>query len=897
MKMYRENFGFNNFNKKMLVSIFSVFIFIFVAFLSVGFAAFQTTLIMKDISAEIKYDVLVRVSNFKVSSPNNNAVAQNTDYNYNRIYGDVLLPNANSSVTYEVEVVNLGNTKAGISSITGLSNNLEYTITGGYECGDPIKNEDNQYTLGAVMKFYITIQYANGAMPTQDIQSFNLVLDFREFHSITYHGIPGEEEGRPYEIMDGFDLVIETELTSIDRLKVTQDTAFLVYGEHYEYDETINQLTVKNVSGDLLLSYRDTTYLTDLSSDIAYFKESKFKNTIKNVAFVNYVNVPEDREAIYDLSEAKDNSIVGWITANDDATYNLYIGSVYDIYTKNFGSAFKNMTGIKSITFENLDTSESTSFAYTFYKTQIEQLDLSTFSTINATTMLDMFGGMSKLETLDVSNFNTSKVRSMYYMFGGLTKITELDISSFNTSSVTNMGSMFSGMTSLTTLKLGNNFNTALVSDMQYMFNGLTKITSLDLSTFKTHNLKNATNMFNGCTALTSLDLSTFTTEKLENTSYMFSGCRAITELDLSTFTTEKVADMTNMFYDMSALTTLNISNFNTTNVTTMESMFQGCTKLASLDLKNFNTAQVTTMQNMFSAMSSLKTLDLSTFELTSVGNMSNFLFKCSKLEKLYFNIAEFNSSIYSYNNFFFSGNPKGFEVTVKDTPAETWIRARLTEALGEGVGTIIVLNPDPELEPEGVPGTGEVIPEGATYKTYVNGRFEGEDWVYDSITTYNAGDNCPETIKLGDMYIYGNYEYRYNLKHYALIWNEASSQNGWGVYCINNIESPDSILESINGRDIVSLSETFDDCESIVTAPVILNNITDMTYMFNGCTSLTGTITIHANPTSYEGCFNQVDFKAQNITLAGDSTMLDEIGATGENYCAECNGTCLENH
>ena len=178
MKMYRENFGFNNFNKKMMISIFSVCIFFFVAFLSVGFSAFQTTLIMTDIVAEVKFDADARVSNFQVDTLNNNAVGSNTDYNYNRIYGNILLPNKDSSVVYEVEVVNLGNAKVGVSAITGLDPSLNITLSDDYSIGDPIKDEDNQYTLGAKMKFYITIGYADTATPVTTEQSFNLVFDF-----------------------------------------------------------------------------------------------------------------------------------------------------------------------------------------------------------------------------------------------------------------------------------------------------------------------------------------------------------------------------------------------------------------------------------------------------------------------------------------------------------------------------------------------------------------------------------------------------------------------------------------------------------------------------------------------------------------------------------------------
>lgn len=656
MKMYKENFGFNNFNKKMMISIFSVCIFFFVAFLSVGFSAFQESLIITNIAAEVQFtDAYARVSNFKVHELNNSAVGSNTDYNYDRIYGNILLPNIDSTVVYEVEVVNLERTKVGIADIIGLDPSLTYTLSD-YVLGNPIKDENNQYTLGTTMKFYITIGYAEGAAPIATQQSFNLTLDFRAFHSVVYHGVPGE--GHPNEVMDGFDLVIDTELINSERMKITQDTVFLVNGEHFFYDAETQKLTVKNVGGDLLLSYRNTTYLLNLSSDYAYYKDPKYKTYIKKIEFVNHVDI-SNAEVTYDLSENQDNSIVGWIENLGDGSYDLYIGSVYDIYTKNFSKAFANMTGLDTINFQNLNTSESTSFAYTFYETDITQLDLSTFNTASATTMVDMFAGMDQLETLDVSNFNTSQVTNMWYMFGGLSKITELDISSFDTSSANNMGFMFSGMSSLTKLNLGKNFNTSLVTNMESMFSGLNSIPNIDLSTFKTNSLKNTKNMFYDC----------------DN----------ITNLDLSHFNTENVTTMTAMFYGMNNLRTLNISTFNTSNVEYMNQMFADCPNLSSLDVTSFNTENVTTMQEMFSGMASLVEIDLSSFVLTNTTNMSNFLYNCTSLQKVDFRQADF-TKVGSPSDFF-NLVPATITVIVKDATAQAWIQ----EQLGPGKGTVII--------------------------------------------------------------------------------------------------------------------------------------------------------------------------------------------------------------
>lgn len=657
MKMYKENFGFNNFNKKMMISIFSVCIFFFVVFLSVGFSAFQESLIITNIAAEVQFtDAYARVSNFKVHELSNSAVGSNTDYNYNRIYGNILLPNSDSSVVYEVEVVNLERTKVGIADIIGLDSSLTYTLSEGYALGDPIKDENDRYTLGTKMKFYITIGYVEGATPIATEQSFNLVLDFRAFHPVIYHGVPGE--GHPSEVMDGFDLVIDTELTNVERMKITQDTVFLVNGEHFIYDENTQKLTVKDVSGDLLLSYRDTTYLLNLSSDYAYYKDPKYKTYIKKIEFVNYIDISK-AEVTYDLSENQDNSIVGWIENLGDGTYDLYIGSVYDMYTKNFSKAFANMTGVDTINFQNLNTSESTSFAYTFYETDITELDLSTFNTASATTMVDMFAGMDQLKSLDVSNFNTSRVTNMWYMFGGLSKITELDISSFDTSSANNMGYMFSGMTSLTKLNLGKNFDTSLVTNMESMFMGLSSIPSLNLSTFKTENLKNTKNMFYNCDSITSLDLSHFNTKNLTT--------------------------MTAMFYGMNNLRSLDVSSFDTSNVEYMSQLFADCPNLSSLDITNFNTENVTAMQEMFSGMSSLTELDLSSFRLTKLPSMTNFLYNCTSLQKLDFRNADFSKM--GNPSDFFNLVPATITVIVKDEVAQAWMQERL----GEGKGTVII--------------------------------------------------------------------------------------------------------------------------------------------------------------------------------------------------------------
>ena len=296
-------------------------------------------------------------------------------------------------------------------------------------------------------------------------------------------------------------------------------------------------------------------YLTSFSIS-NYFKESAYKENIKNVYFVDYVDT-NGAVKTYDLSENKDESITGWIVTNDDDTskYDLYIGSEENIYTKNFAYAFYGMSGIEKIQFSNLNTSENTSLASTFVMcSKLKTLDLRTFDTSKVTEMDFMFDRCNSLTTLDVSNFDTSNVTSMYGMFKYCKSLTTLDVSNFDTSKVTNMGNMFVDCNGLTTLDVSN-FDTSEVTKMSFMFDG--------------------------CKSLTTLDVSNFDTSKVTEMNYMFYSCNSLTTLDVSHFDTSKVTNMGNMFGYCNGLTTLYASNkFTTSAVTNSSSMFSGCTNL-----------------------------------------------------------------------------------------------------------------------------------------------------------------------------------------------------------------------------------------------------------------------------------------------------------------------------
>ena len=85
--------------------------------------------------------------------------------------------------------------------------------------------------------------------------------------------------------------------------------------------------------------------------------------------------------------------------------------------------------------------------------------------------------------------------------------------------------------------------------------------------------------------------------------------------------------------------------------------MFQGCESLPNLDVSNFNTSKVTDMGSMFNWCVSLWSLDIRN--------------------------ADF-SSVTSYR-YMFNYSPSNIRIIVKDSFAESFVRARLDDKGGVG--------------------------------------------------------------------------------------------------------------------------------------------------------------------------------------------------------------------
>ena len=235
----------------------------------------------------------------------------------------------------------------------------------------------------------------------------------------------------------------------------------------------------------------------------------QYYNYIKTISFEQEINEPTTYDYKFDVSEAKNNSIIAYLVKNSEepSLYDAYIMSNGYIYANpNSSYVFYGMRRLKDINnlkYYNCIFTKNMNYMFSYFG-DMRELDVSALNTSNVETMKGMFkqdygseGGSPQIHTLDLNNFDTSKVKDMSYMFFGFEYLVELNTSSFDTSSVTDMSYMFTYVDGMDSIVLPN-FNTSKVTNMTEMFRGAW-VDEIDISSFDTKNVTNMNAMFCHC--------------------------------------------------------------------------------------------------------------------------------------------------------------------------------------------------------------------------------------------------------------------------------------------------------------------------------------------------------------------------------------------------------------
>ena len=483
------------------------------------------------------------------------------------------------------------------------------------------------------------------------------------------------------------------------------DSSYLFYGR-------------SSIDGFASLESVDLTYLdTSLVTDMSYMFNYCISLTNLNISSFDTSNVTDMRSMFafsgivtVDLSSfntSKLRYLGGTRTSDNTGSYGMFANceNLISVDLSNFdtsnvvslNSLFYGCDNLTSVIFgENFVTSKVTNMALMFmFCENLQDLNLSGFDTSKVTDMNHMFCNCFSIANLDIYHFNTANVINMEYMFSDCNTITSLNLSSWDTSNVTSMYGMFRGCENLVNLNI-TGFNTRKVTDMSYMFQYDSHLSYVDVSSFNTERVIDMAGMFYSCGDLYGIDVSKWHAPKVTDTHNMFSGCHNLTYLNLKNWETSSLDTMYEMFYGCSSLIELDVSGLNTSKVDSMDGLFYDCENIISLDLSNWDTSNVVTMGHfngwgMFSGCRSLTTLNLSNFDTSKVEDVRSMFESCSNLVFLDLSNADFNSVV-DFSSMFYSINSK-VNVIVKDSAAESFIRARLDEA-GRTNATVTIANP-----------------------------------------------------------------------------------------------------------------------------------------------------------------------------------------------------------
>ncbi|NKI30809.1 BspA family leucine-rich repeat surface protein [Croceivirga thetidis] len=279
---------------------------------------------------------------------------------------------------------------------------------------------------------------------------------------------------------------------------------------------------------------------------------------------------------------------------------------------------------------------------------------MGTWQVGTVTDMSSLFSGTSNFN-IDISNWNVSNVQAMPAMFSG--SAFNQDISAWNVSKVQNMLGMFSATQNFNIDISG--WDVSSVSDMSYMFSFATGFDQ-PLNTWNTSAVLNMEAMFKNAPNF-NRELNSWNVSKVENMKEMFSGASSFNN-NISQWNVGAVLNMENMFRNAVDFNQP-IELWNVENVTMMKELFAGASSF-NQNLNGWNVGQVTSMQGMFAGASNFNQ-NISNWDTSNVTTMRGMFFDANSFDQnigawdlsnnidlgaMFFGATSFNQDVSGWN-------------------------------------------------------------------------------------------------------------------------------------------------------------------------------------------------------------------------------------------------------
>lgn len=250
----------NQSEKNNPVMIVSSLVALIVALITIAHSSFQEAGIVSDVGATVRVEQIIRVTGVTVSAPISDAISNYEDYNVDSISSGLNLPNANSKITYIVDITNFGNAEMIISDITGLPEQLKYTLNDeNYKLNEIICDDTvtSKCTLGATKRIYITISYAeNGYDGETTVFPFSLVFAFESTDKVA-------QVGNMYfdTLQQAINSITTNTPTTIRLLKSTSENVKIGYPNPQTITLDIRNNTISNNGNDNVIKNYGTLYI------------------------------------------------------------------------------------------------------------------------------------------------------------------------------------------------------------------------------------------------------------------------------------------------------------------------------------------------------------------------------------------------------------------------------------------------------------------------------------------------------------------------------------------------------------------------------------------------------------------------------------------------------------
>ena len=559
------------------------YLFILLCFLilsvTVGYSALQQSL---EISGRAAYRVpgIIRITNLElVETYNGGTEEYNSNYFKDSIKVGISLPSKDSTITYKVEISNLGSVDELVEKINSNidSSIITYTVEG--------------------LNLYEDVLEKCGANNDVAKKVFNITFKYN----------------------DSFDFSTVANEIGVNRTIYNITLSFVFKNATPLMDSRFDAIDFTGYNGwqfSKLFSEGKILYILsnmmDNPDNYTFYNSGLKISDIESITFSNSLKLP-DKTISYTNISSYGIVLLSYTDLDNNGLYEITIsGNNGVILPSNSAGLFMGISNAKSINFNNGINS----------------------SKINDMSL--MFAGCDSLISLDIENINSNDINSLYLTFMNCGSIENLNLSNLGTGNTKIMSGLFYNCTNLKNVDLSGKFNTFNAEFFDIMFQSCSSLESLDLRNFTTINLKNMSYVFADCSSLKDVDLSSFNTSKVVDMEGVFASCSSLTGAHLSNFDTSNVKSFNSMFQDCKSLMYVNVSGFNTSNVTNMFAMFSGCSSLTTLDLSSFDTSNVETYSSLFVGCSSLRYLDISNFNAKESGNLDfRLAFSDLKLKEL----------------------------------------------------------------------------------------------------------------------------------------------------------------------------------------------------------------------------------------------------------------------